>query len=257
MSVSRSFGGIQAVRDVTLTLRAKEIHALVGPNGSGKTTLLNLISGFYGIQSGRILVDGTDTRGLKVHTVAKLTGIARSFQTPKFLERATLVENLQLGADSAIDGTDSSSILRLPRGRKTEHESREVAESTIDLIGLGAYRDTAASELPHGLRRIAEVGRCLTTRPSYLLLDEPGAGLSRREMAFLREIIEGVAAAGIGVLLVEHNLAFVREVAHQVTVMDLGEVLAEGEMEVVLAQDDTRSIFLGSRAARGGIEGHR
>jgi ABC-type branched-subunit amino acid transport system ATPase component/branched-subunit amino acid ABC-type transport system permease component len=248
IDVSRSFGGIKAVSNASLTLRPHEVHALVGSNGSGKTTVLNLVSGFYRIDSGKILVDGVDTKGMKADAIARKAGIARTFQTPKFLETATLEENLQLGVDTSISVRDIEAILRLPRGRKSEDESREVARYVIDTIGLRRYSGTPVSGLPHGLRRIAEVGRCLTVGPRYLLLDEPGAGLSRHEMDFLREIILGVAASGVGILVVEHNLTFVRDVAHSVTVMDLGQVVVQGEMGEVLASQDTRSVFLGSRS---------
>lgn len=246
--VSRAFGGVRAVDEVDLRLEPGEVHALVGSNGSGKTTLLNLISGFYRVDRGTISVDGTVINGMKVQDIAVRARLSRTFQTPKLLESSTLRENIQIGADSRSYIGNIPAMLHLPEGRRNEANSRAIAESAISAIGLGRFSGSPISELPHGLRRIAEVGRALTTRPRYLLLDEPAAGLSRREMEFLRELVLVIADCGVGVLLIEHNLTFVRRVASRVTVMDVGRVVAAGRVDEVLAEATTRSVFLGSQS---------
>ncbi len=244
--ISRSFGGVQAVREVDLVVRAGTVHALIGSNGSGKTTVLNLISGFYRVGGGEIEFAGHRLDTQSASAVAR-SGVARTFQAPKLILRQTLLENVQAAAAMNAGGSDVSSILRLPSGIRAARKARAIARDAIREVGLDDYRDMRVSRLPHGLRRLGEVARSLAMAPGLLLLDEPAAGLTHSELELLSQVIRRTADRGTAVLLVEHNVPFVFHLADEVTVLHLGQVIAHGTPDQIRSDQAVAKAFLGSQ----------
>lgn len=242
--ISKRFGGVLALDGVDLEVRRGRIHALIGPNGSGKTTLLNVASGFYRADRGDILVDGQPIRG-GADTVAR-RGVSRTFQTPKLVEAATLLDNVLVAAEQDHRSTDIEAVLRLPRGRKAHREATELARDCLQRVGLADVADRRASEAPHGTRRLVEVARAMARRPTVLLLDEPAAGLASEELQILATLLRDLADSGLGVLVVEHNMPFVLSLADDVTVLHRGARLAAGPPDVVRADPAVVGVYLGA-----------
>jgi ABC-type branched-subunit amino acid transport system ATPase component/ABC-type branched-subunit amino acid transport system permease subunit len=239
----RSFGGVLAVSDVDLTLRPGTVHGLIGSNGSGKTTLLNLICGFYRLDAGAVRLDGAPM-GTRPHIVTR-RGIARTFQTPKLMPQATVLENVVPAAELRIPVSGPESVLRLPRGVKADRESRDRATAALEVLGLQGLRDELAEHLPHGTRRMVELARAIAMTPKYLLLDEPAAGLSEPELELLVGTIRQLADFGVGVLLIEHNVPTVLEIAREVTVLHQGSRIFHGSPADLVTDAAVAEAFLG------------
>ncbi len=250
-AVRRAFGGVTAVDGVDLVVEPGTVHGLVGSNGSGKTTLLNLVSGFHVPDGGTIALCDERLDGQAPHRVAA-AGVARTFQTPKVLERATLLANVVVGAERPVPGGGFASALRTPRGRDADGEVRRRALRCLQALGLADRAGEAAGTQPHGTRRLLELARALAVNPRVVLLDEPAAGLSAAELQVLRSAIAALAAAGVAVLLVEHNVPLVLEVADHVTVLHEGTVLASGTPRQVVTDRHVADAFLGQAAGPGG-----
>jgi branched-chain amino acid transport system ATP-binding protein/branched-chain amino acid transport system permease protein len=239
----RSFGGIVAVDDVDVVVHSGSIHGLIGSNGSGKTTLLNLISAFYRLDAGRVSVNGV-VMDMKPSAIA-LGGVARTFQTPKLIWKATLLENVVPAAELRTHCTDAESVLRLPRGLRSDRETRECAMDALAKVGLGHLSKRSADSLPHGTRRLTEVARAIAMEPDFILLDEPAAGLSARELDVLIEVVVGLAESGMGILLVEHNVPVVLDIARDVTVLHQGRRIFHGTPQELVANTEVADAFLG------------
>jgi branched-chain amino acid transport system ATP-binding protein/branched-chain amino acid transport system permease protein len=244
-AVRKEFGGVVAVDGVDLALRPGHLHGLIGSNGSGKTTLLNLISGYYPLDAGRIELGGRRLDGLAPHRVAA-AGVTRTFQTPKLVDHLSLLENVVAGAHHADPCLAVSSVFRLPPGLRADRAARERALACLAATGLAERADAAAGEQPHGVRRLTEIARALALRPSFLMLDEPAAGLSVAELEVLGELIAALKDAGVAILLIEHNVPFVMDLASDVTVMHQGRCIAAGSPEEMQRNDDVRLAFLGA-----------
>jgi branched-chain amino acid transport system permease protein len=243
--VSKRFGGVVAVNGVDLTLRPGTLHALIGPNGSGKTTLLNVASGFYRNDSGTITVGDRQIRGGDAVGVARL-GVARTFQTPKLIAGASILDNVLVAADTTVDCTGVESVFRMPRGIRSHRLARERALDCLRHVGLEAAAGIAAGQAPHGTRRLVEIARAMATDPLFLLLDEPAAGLSPSEVDGLKRMLRSLATAGVGVLLVEHNMPLVLDLADEVTVLHRGSRLAHGGPAEVRHHPDVINVYLGA-----------
>jgi branched-chain amino acid transport system permease protein len=246
-NLTRSFGGVLAVDHVNLTVQAGEIHGLVGSNGSGKTTLLNLVCGFSRVETGQISLGALRLDHLPPSRIAR-AGIGRTFQAPKLIVKATLLENVLLAAEQVTGARDMSAVLRLPAGRAAHKDASEVARAMLDVVGLGARAEMIAEEASHGILRLVEVARCLARRPRFVLLDEPAAGLSVDETEVLQNVLTQVAESGTGLLLVEHNVPFVMGLANRITVLDQGHIIAHGSREDVESDPRVREAFLGKGA---------
>jgi branched-chain amino acid transport system permease protein len=244
--VVRSFGGVKAVDTVDLSLKRGTVHALIGSNGSGKTTILNLISGFYRVGGGEIELGSQRLDTRSAARVARL-GVGRTFQAPKLITRQTLLQNVQAAAAMTVGGDDVSSVLRLPGGIRSARRARALALEAIAEVGLSDHANDPISRLPHGLRRLGEVGRSLAMNPGVLLLDEPAAGLTHSELERLHDVIRRAADRGVAVLLVEHNVPFVFRLADEVTVLHLGKVIAHGPPDEIRADAKVAQAFLGSQ----------
>jgi branched-chain amino acid transport system permease protein len=220
------------------------VHGLIGPNGSGKTTTLNVISGYYAQQHGAVKLDGAALPVLARHRRAHMR-IARTFQTPRLVGAASVLENVMIGGTIAGEGTFIESLLSLPRHRRDEAALREAAMLALSVVGLEALAPVRADRLQHSELRFIEIARALMLRPAFLLLDEPAAGLSAEEIARLGALIEAIAQAGTGVLVVEHHPDLIFDVCHHVTVLNLGKVLAAGTPAEIRSHREVVNAYLG------------
>jgi ABC-type branched-subunit amino acid transport system ATPase component len=243
--VSKRFGGLTAVDQVSLDLRPGEVHGLIGPNGSGKTTLLNLISGYYPIDEGAIHLGGVAVTGHSVQDRAR-GGVARTFQTPKLVLSLSVLDNAMLGGWPDVRAGFLETALALPRPRREEAEIRTRAVTMLRGVGLGAVMDRRADLLEHTAQRFLEIARALTMRPKFLLLDEPAGGLTVAEIDQLAAIVGVVRDSGIGVLLVEHHTDFVFRVCDRVTALNLGRMIAHGIPGAVRTDPEVVRVYLGA-----------
>lgn len=225
--LTKRFGGIVAVDDVSFQVRPREIKAIIGPNGAGKTTVLNLITGVYRPDGGAVYFGNRDLLGQAPHTVAN-AGILRTFQNTRVWKELSVVENVMVTLH-ASSATSAAGILFGTRAARAEEKAaRERAEQILHLVELWAVRDAPAGSLPCGHLRLLELARCLVANPNLILLDEPAAGLNRREDRMLLDRLETVRGLGTGILVIEHNMNFVMDVSDSVVVMNNGRKIAEG-----------------------------
>ena len=237
--LTRTFGALNAVNGVSLSVAARERRVIIGPNGAGKTTLFNLITGHLAPTTGRIVLEGVPVTGLPPHAIAR-RGLSRSFQRNSLFPRLPVLENLRLAA--AADGVGSWRLLgRVDRLPAPLRRARETAEA----VGLAERLDVAAGALSYGEQRQLEVGLALATRPRLLLLDEPTAGMSPEETARMTRMLEGLPRE-ITLLIIEHDMDVVASLADQVTVLHYGEVLTEGSFAHVKADPRVYEVYLGS-----------
>jgi len=241
-SLAISFGGIQALSGVDLSLEPQEILTVIGPNGSGKTTLFNCISGVYHPDSGAIQFKGESLLGLSPDSVAK-RGIARIFQNLRLFMHMTVLDNLMLGRHVKFKKNPVDVFLRR---RNEELKHREVVEEIIEFLDLQAYRQSRVSDCPYGVQKRVEVGRALALEPELLLLDEPIAGLTseeKEETAYRITEIRGRYRTAV--LLVEHDLRIASKLADRMIALDYGEKIAEGSPEEVQKTPEVVRAYLG------------
>ena len=243
--LSKSFGGVKALRDVSLAVEKGEVHALIGPNGAGKTTLFNCVSGLYRPEQGSIRFKGQDITRKAPHRIPQL-GIARTFQNLELFRNATALDNIMLGRYMRKRTTFLSEVFFLPKARKQEIESRGKVEEIIDFLDLQPYRNRMVAELPFGIQKCVELARALTLDPELILLDAPSSGLNPEETLDLCFWIEDIKEdLEITVLLVEHDMRVVSEVSDRVTAFDFGAVIARGTPEEVQQHPDVIQAYLG------------
>lgn len=244
-SVSKRFGGVLAVNDVSLELQTGEIHGLIGPNGSGKTTLLNLLSGYYAIDAGFIKVDGVPLNNATVQARAGL-GIARTFQKPKLLDSLSALDNAMLGGWRDTKAGFIGTALSTANTRTEERTIRHRAEEILRGIGLGRITHELAGRLDHAEQRFLEIARSLCMRPKFILLDEPAGGLTEHEIEQLADIVVTMRDAGLGVLIVEHHTDFVFRISDRVTTLNLGKRIACGTPDEVRNDPEVIRVYLGA-----------
>ena len=239
-----SFGGVRAVDGVDLEICPGQVHGLIGPNGSGKTTTLNVISGYYRPEAGTMSVAGLPLpAGAPEQRAAR--GIARTFQTPRIIGEASVLQNVMIGG--TIDGRALfvEALLSLPRHRRDEAKLHAAAISALRIVGLVGLADVRADRLQHSELRFVEIARALMLRPTLLLLDEPAAGLAADEIVRLGALIKEISRSGTGVLLVEHHADLIFDICDHVTVLNLGRVLATGTPAEVRVHKEVVSAYLG------------
>ncbi len=226
-SVSKIFGGILAVDDVSLTMPAASICALIGPNGAGKTTLFNVATNLYVPSSGEVCFFGQNVAGFAGHQIAAL-GVIRTFQTARIFPGMTVIENILAGAYLHVHASVLSQMLWSRPAQREERRLVEKAYALLDTIGLANFCNITATELPIGVQKLVEVLRALMAAPKLLLLDEPAAGLNDRETAELAVFLRAISEAGTSILVVEHNMSLVMGIADCVFVLDAGRLIATG-----------------------------
>jgi len=241
--VSRRFGSLVAVRDVSMKVENGELRAIIGPNGAGKTTFFNLISGFFPPSAGSIWFDGRDITALPPHQRVSL-GIARTFQITEIFPELTVFENVRISTE-----VTSGFRLRPWIGRaEKEKVSSEVA-ATLALTGLTAKADRLVGELAHGDQRAAEIAMALALRPRVLLLDEPTAGMGEQETYEITQLIHRLHRdQNLTVVLIEHDMRVIFHLADRITVLDQGNLLAEGTPAEIAANEAVQAAYLGSAA---------
>ncbi len=242
--VRRSFGGLVAVDDVSLTVAAGQVKGVIGPNGAGKTSLFNMISGLLKPDTGRIIFKGRPINGLKPYQIAE-AGISRTFQNPSLFLQMNVLQNVMVGRHSRTRCGFLSCGLRWPGQRKEERAIREAARAQLAYVGLGDLADWPASALPFGRRRMVELARALATEPDMLLLDEPASGLNTREKDDLAALIGRIRDRGITILLVEHDMSVVMGLSDDIMVMHNGRPIAQGTPQVVQNDPKVISVYLG------------
>ena len=226
--VSKSFGGLTALRHISFAVRQGDIKALIGPNGAGKTTLLNIVSGIFHPDAGEVFFSGEKITRLTPSKIAK-KGMSRTFQHVELFGNMTVVENIMIGRYTKTKAGFISSGLKLPHVLREEKEIQSKSEEILEYLGLGHRKNELASNLPIGEQRTLEIGRALATEPQLVLLDEPAAGLNMKETRDLGDIIKKIRAElRITVVLVEHDMDLVMRISDSVTVLSFGEVIAEG-----------------------------
>ncbi len=245
--LSKSFGGVHAVQDVTFSVREGAIHSVIGPNGAGKTTLFNLVSGIYTPTSGRIMFNGEDVAGMAPDALAR-RGLSRTFQNLQVCMNMTAIDNVMVGSHLRLNQNLFASMLRLPAVRRADAECRAEAARLMEFVGVGKYLDADASQMPYGALKRLEIARALAAGPKILLLDEPAAGLNHTETGEIEDLIRKVAQSGVTVLLVEHDMKLVMNLSDHILVLDYGKTLAEGTAAEVRANPDVIAAYLGAAA---------
>ncbi|MDH4118543.1 MAG: ABC transporter ATP-binding protein [Acidimicrobiia bacterium] len=243
--VTKTFGGVVAVRDVSMEVNQGSIVAVIGPNGAGKTSLFNVVTGFESPTSGTIRFDGADITGVEPWQVAR-RGLVRTFQTPVGFPALSVWENLMV----AGTGPGEEGVLSALRGswRSAEKETRRLAQSLLEDLDLWESRDEIISDLPPGDVKLVDFARQLMTQPRLLLLDEPASGVDPAAIGRLAESIRKVRDGGVTVLVIDHNIGFVLGIADEVNVMALGEVIARGTPEEIVENQRVIEIYLGRSA---------
>ena len=245
--VSKVFGGLVAVNDVTFTVPRRGIVSIIGPNGAGKTTFFNCMTGLYKPTTGRVVFDGRDITAKRPDVVTD-AGIARTFQNIKLFRTMTALENVQVGMHARLRSRITGMVLRTPYVRREERESRDKARELLRFAGLKRH-DELAMNLPYGDQRRLEIARALASDPKLLLLDEPTAGMNPQESEELRRLMETMRAErGVSVLLIEHDMKVVMNVSDHITVLDHGEKIAEGSPQEVRENPRVVEAYLGSQA---------
>ncbi|HSL63464.1 MAG TPA: ABC transporter ATP-binding protein [Gaiellaceae bacterium] len=250
--ISKSFGGLQVIDGLDLHVDEGEIVSVIGPNGAGKTTLFNVVTGIYEPDEGEILLDGESIVGLRPYRIAQ-KGVARTFQTLRLFLNMTVRENVMAAGYGRTRATVFESILRLPRARREERETRALAEEKLGFFGnrLVGYRwDQPAYSLSYANRRRLEIARAMATSPRVLLLDEPAAGMNPHETHEITELIGKLRdEGGYTILLIEHDMHVVEGISNRVVALDHGVKIAEGGFEQVATDPRVVEAYLGRREA--------
>jgi branched-chain amino acid transport system ATP-binding protein len=253
--VTKSFGGLRVVDQLSMTVKEGEIVSLIGPNGAGKTTVFNLVTGIYAPDQGEIRFGGSNIAGLAPHKIAKL-GIARTFQTLRLFLNMSVKENVMAAAYGHTKATVFESMLRLPRARREEREIARMAEEKLAFFGrrLMGYRwDQPAYSLSYANRRRLEIARAMGANPRLLLLDEPAAGMNPAETHEITELIGRLRTdAGYTILVIEHDMHVVEGISDRVVALDHGVKIAEGSFEQVATNELVIEAYLGLKAAKAG-----
>jgi branched-chain amino acid transport system ATP-binding protein len=247
-SLTKQFGGLTAVHDVSVHFEPGAINAIIGPNGAGKTTFFNLISGAYQPTSGRILFQGKDVTGLRADQVAQL-GISRTFQSTTLFDSASVLDNLIVGHRLRTRSTLLDVVLGTKRLKDEERICREKARDALHFVGLSHLEARIAGDISQEERKRVAFALALSTEPTLLLLDEPAGGVNPEETDGLAQLIQKMARSGLTICLIEHKMDMIMNLADKILVLNYGEKIAEGTPSQIRANPAVIEAYLGSEHA--------
>jgi branched-chain amino acid transport system ATP-binding protein len=243
-NLTQRFGGITALEDISFTVAQGEITGVIGPNGAGKTTLFNIVTGIYTQTSGTVLLEGMDISSLPAERLAA-KGLVRTFQNIELFGNMTVLENVMLGMHTSSHSGILACMFKMPWHLREERIVRDKSLQWLEFCGITDLSDQKASNLPFGKGRLLEIARAMAVNPSIMLMDEPAAGLNNRETSQLAALIRKIRAAGVTLVLVEHDMELVMDICDRIIVLNLGRKLAEGTPREIQENPAVIAAYLG------------
>lgn len=244
-NLSKVFGGVHAVENLSFSVPKGKIYSVIGPNGAGKTTLFNLITGIYTPTVGEVSLNNENLAGLQPNQLAE-RGMCRTFQQMQICMNMTALENVMLGRHLELKSNFFTTLFRLPSLLVDEKECQAKAKELMEFVGCGDYINSDADSMPYGALKKLEIARALAAEPQVILLDEPAAGLNNTETAELEELIKKICEQGITVVLVEHDMKLVMGISHNLLVLNYGKKLAEGTPDEIRNNPEVIAAYLGN-----------
>ncbi|MCX7027158.1 MAG: ABC transporter ATP-binding protein [Spirochaetes bacterium] len=245
-NVTKQFGGLTAINNLSMSIESGTIHALIGPNGAGKTTATNIIEGVYPLTSGKVYFRESDITGMPTHEIAR-HGLGRTFQNIKLYNTMTTLENIMVGGHQLAKLGLLPSLVRMREFNREEKMLEEKADYLIDYVGLSGIRNEYVKNLPYGNKKVLEIARALMTDPELLLLDEPAAGLNPSERSSFIDLLKRIHDNGKTLFLIEHNMDVVMNISQKITVINFGAKIAEGTTREIQNNPDVIKAYLGVR----------
>lgn len=242
--ITKQFGGLKAVNDVSFTMYEGEILGIIGPNGAGKTTFFNVISGFDAPTAGSVIFCGADMTGKNI-TQYCLKGMSRTFQNIRVFNEMSVIDNIMVGMHNVIKTDVWSISLHTRREKRAEAAALEKAHEILRYLGIDEFAQEAAGNLSYGYQRKVEIGRALAGDPKLILLDEPSAGMNDSETIELMELIRGIMKRGVNIIVIEHNMQFMMNLCDRIAVLNFGTLLTVGTPDEVKNNEEVIQAYLG------------